>query len=99
MDHQFSPRTFTASLVSVLVTASYIDMNMCPYNRQGGSASMDAHEAPPTSVFASNFYIFPCHIIDLLVWVYISCLVAFMAHKWWVYKKQGFHYFLLDFCY
>lgn len=104
MDHEFHPRTYTLAVMSVMffvgiVATAYMDMNVCPYNRQGGSDAIAGKEKPPTSIFATTFKVFPCHMVDLLVWIYVTCLVLFMAYKWVLYKRQGWHWFLLDFCY
>ncbi|EPY32152.1 hypothetical protein STCU_02950 [Strigomonas culicis] len=40
-----------------------------------------------------------CHMVDVIVWVYVIGLLVFMLQKYVYYRKNGMHYFFLDYCY
>ena len=96
-DHDFHSRVFTTSILSMLfftglVGATYLDIQTCPYAAGGANAAA-------ASVFAPEFRVFPCHMVDLLVWVYIACLCIFMRIKWVEYRALSYHWFMADWCY
>jgi hypothetical protein len=101
MDHHFGKREYATSCTVTfffvaLISTAYVDISTCPYDSNGG---YNAHGKPLESVFSPDFSIVPCHMIDLVVWSYIVWLVVFVFWKFWVYRSQGLHYFLLDYCY
>lgn len=103
-DHRFSKRHYAIScmftlLFTMLISASYFDIATCPYNSQGGAALNPNRAKPPPSIFDEAFAIIPCHTIDLVVWTYVGLFVFFMTYKWFMYRAEGFHYFMLDYCY
>lgn len=53
----------------------------------------------PNSIFHPNFHYIPCNVMDLLVHCYSVWFLLFMTHKWIMYKRAGWHYFMLDYCY
>ncbi|KEG08506.1 hypothetical protein DQ04_07021010 [Trypanosoma grayi] len=71
-------------------------------NNSCGRSVTAAHgSASPRSIFTSlkREGGIVCHMADLVIWVYIIALVLFMMHKYYLYRMQGLHYFLLDYCY
>lgn len=101
MDRDFHARTFTVAVVSLLffsglVCSAYLDLQLCLDSRDG---SNDGASSQILSVFDPAFMLFPCHLVDVVVWFYVLCFAVFMGHKWFMYKALGWHYFLLDYCY
>ena len=49
--------------------------------------------------YRSGWDFLACRIPDVTVWGYMASITVTVAVKWWHYKKMGFHYFILDYCY
>ncbi|CUG27626.1 transmembrane protein, putative [Bodo saltans] len=103
-DHRFSKRQYATScmftlLFTMLVSASYFDIATCPYNSQGGAALNPNKSAATPSIFDEHFSIVPCHTIDVVIWTYVALFGFFMVYKWFMYRADGYHYFMLDYCY
>jgi hypothetical protein len=86
-------------LFTMLVSASYFDIATCPYNSQGGAALNPNKTTAIPSIFDSHFSIIPCHTIDVVVWTYVALFGFFMVYKWFMYRADGYHYFMMDYCY
>lgn len=64
-----------------------------------GTTLMSRFLRLPRSVFDEAYTYFPCNVQDLLLQIYMVWFIVFMLHKWVIYKKEGWHYFMLDYCY
>lgn len=102
-ERRFSKREYAIScmftlLFTMLVSASYFDISTCPYNSRGG-ALRPGFEVAPVSIFSATFSVVPCHTLDIVVWMYVAMFCYFMAYKWFMYKAERHHYFMIDYCY
>ena len=94
MDHSFKPKVFVLSFVGTLLMfgvtlSTYLDSSFCAV----------PPEDTPRSIFSPTFRVFPCHLVDVAVHSYGLCMLFVIAHKWIMYKREGMHWFLLDYCY
>lgn len=100
MDHRFSKREYATSCIftlffTMLIAASFVDITLCPVLAQ--HSPINYLKTP--SVFHEHFAFFPCHLLDLVLWIYFVLLVLFLLHKYRMYRQAKQHYFLLDYCY
>lgn len=111
MDHRFSKHEHIIScsltLVFVgLIASSYFDISVSPFVYEGSTVPRSVmirtpEEVPERTLRASlsRERGVSCHMVDIIVWVYILGLIVFMSHKYITYRIQGLHYFFLDYCY
>eukprot|EP00744_Colponema_vietnamica_P007841 GILI01011241.1.p1 GENE.GILI01011241.1~~GILI01011241.1.p1 ORF type:complete len:586 (+),score=94.19 GILI01011241.1:56-1813(+) len=73
--------------------------NSLASNKMQMSPLMSKFLKLPSSVFEASYTYFPCNVTDLLLQIYSAWFLIFMFHKWITYKRAGWHYFMLDYCY
>jgi hypothetical protein len=95
MERDFHARTFLLSVASsiaavALAAAAYVDLATCRASDAAGAAA---------SVFDAAFTVLPCNVVDLLAWSFVGGFVWCYIRKWVLYRAEGYHWFLIDFCY
>lgn len=84
---------------SVAMTLSEGSNNAAGNGNLHASPLMSKFLQLPRSVFDRSYSYFPCNVTDLLLQIYAAWFIIFMLHKWIIYKRAGWHYFMLDYCY